>query len=139
MPLMPGESDSVVCQKVAARAFLCEVAPETPLLPSILYTQGIMAQLEWTRDTWRSKPIVQDVVYPEMKSVDANTSAAAIDQVVYKRKQSMDQVVAKLNTLPPIVSAVEVSPLWFQLFFVLIQLDLTLGPPALFCTHVSPD
>lgn len=66
------------------------------------------SQSEWTRDSWRSKPIVQDVVYPEFKSTSSD-DLAAVDQAIYKRKQSMEQVVSKLNTLPPIVSAVEVS------------------------------
>jgi 3-deoxy-D-arabino-heptulosonate 7-phosphate (DAHP) synthase class II len=69
---------------------------------------AIQQSSEWSRDSWRSKPIVQDVIYPTISSIEPQ-SDAAVDQATYKRKQSMEQVVSKLNTLPPIVSAVEVS------------------------------
>ena len=43
----------------------------------------------WSPDSWKSKPIVQDVTYED--------------------QDHADRVVNKLNRLPPMVSATEVS------------------------------
>lgn len=62
------------------------------------------AAANWSPSSWRTKPIVQDVVYPlEPEHVEP------ADPVAWKRKQGLDQVVEKLEQLPPLVSAVEVS------------------------------
>ncbi|ORY55323.1 DAHP synthetase [Leucosporidium creatinivorum] len=61
---------------------------------------------DWSPSSWRSKPIVQDVVYPpEPEQVEP------ADPVAWKRKQGLDQVVEKLEKLPPLVSAVEIERL----------------------------
>lgn len=59
---------------------------------------------DWSPSSWRSKPVVQDVVYPTQPN-----HVEAVDPVAWKRKQGLEQVVEKLETLPPLVSAVEVS------------------------------
>ncbi|KAI8098729.1 DAHP synthetase [Halteromyces radiatus] len=50
---------------------------------------------EWTPYSWKSKPIVQDVVYQDQKNVD--------------------RVIGKLRTLPPLVSTKEIDDLREQL------------------------
>ncbi|GAA6026846.1 hypothetical protein JCM8097_005903 [Rhodosporidiobolus ruineniae] len=64
----------------------------------------------WSPSSWRSKAIGQDVVYPPPSS-SSSTSAQEPDPVLYKRKQTLEEVTGKLETLPPIVSAVEIERL----------------------------
>ncbi|GAA5845279.1 hypothetical protein JCM3766R1_000715 [Sporobolomyces carnicolor] len=69
---------------------------------------------EWSPSSWRSFPIGQSVDYPTPTSTSTSTAARDDDEpdpVLYKRKSTLDQVVDKLSTLPPIVSAVEIERL----------------------------
>lgn len=59
----------------------------------------------WSPQSWRTKPIVQDVTYPQEV---ADQDAGEVDPLAWKRKQGLHQVVEKLEKLPPLVSAVEV-------------------------------
>lgn len=63
----------------------------------------------WSPQSWRQKPVVQDVVYPA--PAPPVPDAQAPDPVLYKRRQDLDNVVNKLEKLPPIVSPTEVRPL----------------------------
>lgn len=60
----------------------------------------------WSPQSWRQKPVVQDVVYPTPAPLA--DGAEQPDPVSYKRKQALDDVVSKLEKLPPIVSPTEV-------------------------------
>ena len=66
----------------------------------------------WSPQSWRQKPVVQDVVYPTPSISSSSTSNAEQDSqpdpVTYKRKQQLEDVVSKLEKLPPIVSPTEV-------------------------------
>lgn len=79
----------------------------------------------WTPQSWRAHPVGQPVVYPQpsptadLKSSDEADLArledgkqvegrGGPDPVLWKRKQPLEEVVKKLEKLPPIVSAVEV-------------------------------
>lgn len=62
----------------------------------------------WSPQSWRQKPVVQDVVYPTPSTSTTGADAQEPDPVTYKRKQQLDDVVAKLEKLPPIVSPTEV-------------------------------
>lgn len=67
----------------------------------------------WSPQSWRQKPVVQDVVYPT-PSISSSSSGNAEqdsqpDPVTYKRKQQLEDVVSKLEKLPPIVSPTEVT------------------------------
>ncbi|BGP46210.1 hypothetical protein JCM10450v2_002050 [Rhodotorula kratochvilovae] len=72
-----------------------------------------MSALEWTPQSWRSKPLTQDVVYPAPapSSSSSSSSSSPPDPVLYKRKQGLEDVGKKLATLPPLVSAVEIERL----------------------------
>ncbi|GAA5953830.1 hypothetical protein JCM3765_000663 [Sporobolomyces pararoseus] len=65
---------------------------------------------EWAPSSWRSFPIGQSVEYPS-PTTSASTSTSEPDPVLYKKKSTLDEVVNKLETLPPIVSAVEIERL----------------------------
>ncbi|GAA5826410.1 hypothetical protein JCM5353_008863 [Sporobolomyces roseus] len=65
---------------------------------------------EWTPTSYKSHPISQSVEYP-FPSPSSSSSSPVPDPVLFKRKQSLEQVVNKLNVLPPIVSAVEIERL----------------------------
>ena len=71
------------------------------------------ASSSWSPQSWRQKPVVQDVVYPT-PSISSSSSGNAEqdsqpDPVTYKRKQQLEDVVSKLEKLPPIVSPTEVT------------------------------
>ncbi|GAA6064643.1 hypothetical protein JCM10212_004485 [Sporobolomyces blumeae] len=68
-----------------------------------------MSSSTWTPSSWRTKPIGQSVEYPTPSSSTA--ASDDVDPVLYKRKLNLDQVVDKLSSLPPIVSAVEIERL----------------------------
>ncbi|KAF8890255.1 DAHP synthetase [Gymnopilus junonius] len=53
---------------------------------------------EWSRDSWKSKPVAQDVGYPDQKQ--------------------LSKVLSKLETLPPLVTPSEVERLRYQLSLV---------------------
>ena len=61
----------------------------------------------WSIDSWKSKPIVQHVDYPPMPTID--TAAPTPNPILYRQKEPLETVLGKLEKLPPIVSAVEVS------------------------------
>ncbi|POY74426.1 hypothetical protein BMF94_2620 [Rhodotorula taiwanensis] len=63
----------------------------------------------WSPQSWRRKPVVQDVVYPTPAPLA--DGAEQPDPVSYKRKQALDDVVSKLEKLPPIVSPTEIERL----------------------------
>ncbi|GAA5951801.1 hypothetical protein JCM8115_005244 [Rhodotorula mucilaginosa] len=69
----------------------------------------------WSPQSWRQKPVVQDVVYPTPSISSSSTSNAEQDSqpdpVTYKRKQQLEDVVSKLEKLPPIVSPTEIERL----------------------------
>ncbi|GAA5941898.1 tryptophan--tRNA ligase MSW1 [Sporobolomyces koalae] len=68
-----------------------------------------MSASEWTPSSWRQKPIGQAVEYPTpTRRHDAESDP---DPVVYRKKLELNQVVDKLERLPPIVSAVEIEKL----------------------------
>lgn len=64
---------------------------------------------EWTPQTWRSRPVGQTVEYL-VPSPSSSSGERDPDPVVFKRKQGLESVAQKLETLPPLVSAVEVRP-----------------------------
>ncbi len=70
------------------------------------------ASPSWSPQSWRQKPVVQDVVYPTPSISSSSSSNAEQDSqpdpVTYKRKQQLEDVVFKLEKLPPIVSPTEV-------------------------------
>lgn len=67
------------------------------------------ANPSWSPQSWRQKPVVQDVVYPTPSISNTNTEQdSQPDPVTYKRKQQLEDVVSKLEKLPPIVSPTEV-------------------------------
>lgn len=70
-------------------------------------TNGTTSSSAWAPDSWRQKPIKQDVIYPE--------------EIVTKSKQDLPSVLTKLRSLPPLVSAVEV-----RAYFRFIPLELRL-------------
>ncbi|KDR67186.1 hypothetical protein GALMADRAFT_130501 [Galerina marginata CBS 339.88] len=53
---------------------------------------------EWSLDSWKSKPVAQDVVYPD--------------------KEQLSKVLLKLETLPPLVTPSEIERLRYQLGLV---------------------
>ncbi|KAI0751180.1 DAHP synthetase [Daedaleopsis nitida] len=57
-----------------------------------------MAEKSWTPTSWRNKPAAQDVVYPD--------------------REKLDKVLAKIRTLPPLVSPSEIERLRHQLIQV---------------------
>ncbi|KAK4058709.1 hypothetical protein OIO90_000153 [Microbotryomycetes sp. JL221] len=63
----------------------------------------------WSRHSWKTKLIVQDVVYPPQQP--SSSSIDQPDQATYKRKVPLNDVVTKLELLPPIVSAFEIERL----------------------------
>ncbi|GAA5965431.1 hypothetical protein JCM21900_001887 [Sporobolomyces salmonicolor] len=63
----------------------------------------------WSPSSWQSKPRFQDIHYPAPSS--SSPSAPPPDPVLYKPKQGLEQVVSKLEKLPPLVSAVEIERL----------------------------
>lgn len=64
---------------------------------------------DWSPQSWRSKPVGQDIAYPTPSaSSSSGTSATEPDPVLYKRKEGLEGVTRKLEQLPPLVSAVEV-------------------------------
>lgn len=65
------------------------------------------ASSSWSPQSWRQKPVVQDVVYPTPSTSDQQQDAQP-DPVTYKHKQQLEDVVSKLEKLPPIVSPTEV-------------------------------
>lgn len=78
----------------------------TSQLPALMVSTAPAAQ--WSTQSWRNKPVGQTVSYPDPSSSSA--TGAAPDPVLYKKKQGLEDVVHKLETLPPIVSATEVRP-----------------------------
>ncbi|GAA5970070.1 hypothetical protein JCM11641_000254 [Rhodosporidiobolus odoratus] len=68
----------------------------------------------WSTQSWRDRPIGQSVQYP-VPSTSTSTSSVEPDPVLYKRKESLEQVCTKLEKLPPIVSAVEIERLKAEL------------------------
>ncbi|GAA5876528.1 hypothetical protein JCM8547_009416 [Rhodosporidiobolus lusitaniae] len=65
----------------------------------------------WTPQSWRSKPVGQPVHYPSPTSTLPQSDATEPDPVLWRRKQGLEEVVQRLKTLPPIVSAVEIERL----------------------------
>ncbi|SCV68953.1 BQ2448_1973 [Microbotryum intermedium] len=77
---------------------------ETPSINLVPATPS--APTNWHPQSWRSKRVTQDVVYP----VPPHPSDAPLpDPILYKSKKSLSHVVENLSALPPLVSAVEVS------------------------------
>ncbi|GAA5829529.1 hypothetical protein JCM11251_000192 [Rhodosporidiobolus azoricus] len=78
-----------------------------------------MAPQNWTPSSWRSCPVGQPVSYPEPSPTSTSSSSSSSqtepDPVLYKRKEPLADVIKKLETLPPIVSAVEIERLKVQL------------------------
>ncbi|GAA5996466.1 3-deoxy-7-phosphoheptulonate synthase class II [Rhodotorula paludigena] len=67
---------------------------------------------DWSPQSWRSKPVGQDIAYPTPSaSSSSGTSANEPDPVLYKRKEGLEGVTRKLEQLPPLVSAVEIERL----------------------------
>ncbi|GAA5929471.1 hypothetical protein JCM3775_002349 [Rhodotorula graminis] len=71
----------------------------------------------WSPDSWRAKPVGQTVEYPSPTPSSSSSSSAERDPdpVLFKRKQGLEAVAGKLQTLPPLVSAVEIERLKLNL------------------------
>ncbi len=63
-------------------------------------------QSGWSPQSWRSFPVGQPVTYPELP---ATTDEPKPDPRLWKRKETLEEVSERLEQLPPLVSAVEVS------------------------------
>ncbi|BGP22964.1 hypothetical protein JCM10295v2_001855 [Rhodotorula toruloides] len=70
-------------------------------------------QTPWSPQSWRSKPVGQTVTFPSPSS--SSSTQPAPDPVLYKKKQGLGDVVHRLETLPPIVSATEIERLKLNL------------------------
>ena len=82
--------------------------------PDCLLTLSLETMSTWTPDSWRAKPVGQTVEYPSPAPSSSSSSSSAErdpEPVLFKRKQGLESVAGKLQTLPPLVSAVEVRPL----------------------------
>lgn len=60
----------------------------------------------WSSQSWRAFPVGQAVSYPELPG---STDEPAADPRLWKRKETLSEVTERLEQLPPLVSAVEVS------------------------------
>ncbi|BGP14036.1 hypothetical protein JCM10213_005620 [Rhodosporidiobolus nylandii] len=74
-------------------------------------------QQQWSPQSWRAFPVGQPVLYhsPTPSSSNSEQQREEPDPVLYRRKQGLEEVVGKLEKLPPIVSAVEIERLKHQL------------------------
>ncbi|KDE06997.1 hypothetical protein MVLG_02733 [Microbotryum lychnidis-dioicae p1A1 Lamole] len=86
---------------------------ETPLIKLVAAT--LAAPSDWHPQSWRSKQVAQDVVYPVAPTPISETDAPVPDPMLYKPKKSLSAVVENLSALPPLVSAVEIERLKVQL------------------------
>lgn len=68
----------------------------------------------WTPTSWKQHPVTQAVIYPNLTNL--NESINDVDPEIWKRKKGLDEVIIKLESLPPLVSAVEVSLRLLELF-----------------------
>lgn len=65
-----------------------------------------MSSNDWSPNSWRQHPVTQAVTYPEIPAITADST---VDPAAWRKKKGLEEVIKKLESMPPLVSAVEVS------------------------------